>query len=197
MAKKARRRKKSRRAEGTRRNTRPSIDKNREIASRSQNFLDRAYKSMWSAHEVIKPLEKYIAWLNKIFGHVRNLRDRSQTSEAIRTIKSWRNLHSEPRQVFFEIVITCSLPLPEITSRIQTYEEDDERAMRRDWESSAFDLYLTTFHMFKYWRRQNNIVLDDTTTLQFRVFHAQMQELYLKSRTSARLVGRVSRLEHL
>jgi hypothetical protein len=156
--------------------------------------VERAFKLKETNSDFIRLWSRFSSRTDQLLRQIRHLQN---TRATISTVKSWWNLHSEKEQVLFEVLVACSLPLPEITSFVTTYIDDDEEALRGDRESSAFDLNLATFYLFKYWRKQNEGKLDDSVVLQFRVFHALMQELYLKSEISSQLLSSVLRLERL
>jgi hypothetical protein len=188
MVKKVRKKKPARRAKRARVRTRPSIDDADAADALGLTETNSDFARLWS---------KFSNGTDQLLRQIKHLQNWSSTRTRISTIKSWRNLHTEKDHVILEVLVACSLPLPEITSFVTTYIDDDEEALRDDWESSAFDLYLATFYMFNYWRRQNENNLDDPLVLQFRMFHAWMQELYLNSRLSSKLLGSLSRLERL
>jgi hypothetical protein len=135
--------------------------------------------------------------LDEVWTHFAYLKEYLMTIKPVNVVKSFRDLRTTREQVFVEILVSYSLPVPEITSFIHTYIIDDEEAIKEDWVTSAFDLYVTTFYLFVHWHRKNKGELDESAISQFHKFYIQMEQQYLKTQTSGKLLGRLSRLERL
>lgn len=195
MTKKARKKRKGGRARNARTRTPSSVVEKHAPSGLGADV--HAFEQVRTSEDSPNSWSRIFSTLARRLTDARSLRDWLSARDTVSTVKSFRNLHVERQHIFIEILVSCSLPLPEITSFVKTYVEDDERALREDWESIAFDLYLTAFYLFRYWQRQNNRTFESTSTRQFQIFHTQMQELYLKNKLSAQLAGRISKLEHL